>query len=426
MHCGGYEEGNEAAGQPGDEAKRLRGEEATREMALPISYHWRNLFTRRTTTVLTVLVVMVVVAALSWILGFGAALRSSLHVARDPRKLIVLRAGSTSESNSALTIPEYNKLTQLANVDQDPATGTPLISPEMLVQVSLPRIGGGRRGDANVAVRGVTPIAFQVHTIVKLVAGSQFGTGGQELIVGRRAAEQFGGLQLGDTVNLGFGSNRGYKVVGMFTADGGPLESEIWGYLPSLMNAYNRSMYSSAALRIRTAADPQAVVDQVRGPAIALDGKTESAYWTEQTSLVMVYMSIVGVLVGVMAVAAVFAIANTMFAAVAGRTREIAMLRTIGFRRGHILLGFILEAVLQALLGGILGCVACAAWLRFIGRTKDVYGASSFTTLAFDIRLTAPVVVAALAVVTVVGALGAYVPARRAARLDVITALRQA
>jgi putative ABC transport system permease protein len=395
-------------------------------MALSFSYHWRHLCARKTTTVLTVLVITVVVGALSWILGFGAALQHSMRVARDAHKVIVLRPGSTAESNSALTVPDYNKLTQLADLAQDPTTGMPLISPEMMVQISLPRIGGGRKGEANVAVRGVTPVAFQVHTNVKLVAGTLFGTGGQELIVGKRAAEQFGGLHIGETVNLGFADNRGYKVVGMFTADGGPLESEIWGYLPSLLNAYNRTMYSSAGLRVRADADPQRVLEQIRGPAITLDAKTESAYWNEQTHLVMLYMSIVGVLVGIMALAAVFAIANTMFAAVAGRTREIAMLRTIGFRRRQILSGFMLEAVLLALLGGGLGCLACEGWLQSVGHTKDVYGASTFTTMAFDIRLTPMVVMIALGVVTVVGALGAYMPARRAAALDVIAALREA
>ncbi len=394
-------------------------------MALPLTYHWRHLFVRRTTTLLTMAVVAAVVAALTWILGFAFALQSSLAVARDDHKLMVLRRGSTSESMSAIPIADYNKLTQVIGVARDPNTGTPLISPEMLVQVSLPRQRDGGRTSANLAVRGVTPIALQVHRNVRLT-GPLFSTGTQEIIVGAKAAAQFQGLELGDFVNLGFGNDRGYKVVGYFTADGGPMESEIWGYLPSLLNAYNRTMYSSAALRVDPGTDPDSVIEQIAGPAIQLDAKTEAEYWTKQTGRVRAYLSIVATLVLVMGIAAACSIANTMYALVAGRVREIAMLRTIGFSRRQILVGFVLEAVLLSVLGGAVGCAACAAWLGLAGHTKDIYGASSFSTLAFDIRLTPLVIVVALAAVTAVGALGAFLPARRAARVEVITALREA
>ena len=216
-------------------------------------------------------------------------------------------------------------------------------------------------------------------------------------------------------MNLGYGSDRGYKVVGYFTAGDGPFESEIWGYLPSLMNAYNRTGYSSAALRLNDGADAAAVVREIDGPAIAMTAQTERDYWNKQSALIRVYMTIVGALVVIMAVAARFAIANTMFAAVAGRMREIAMLRTIGFRRGQILAGFVLEAVLLALLGGSVGCLACGLWLEFVGRTKDMFGATTFTTLAFEIRLTPTIVGLALGIAAVVGALGALVPAWRSA-----------
>ncbi len=392
-------------------------------MALPLSYHWRSLLVRRTTTTLTVLVIAAVVGTLSWMLGFAAALESSLSVASDDRKLIVIRRGATSETTSALPVADYNKLNQLTDLARAPG-GDALLSPEMIVQVSLPRLRDGGRTQANVAVRGVTLRAFDVHRTVKPL-GPVFSTGGQEVIVGLRTAQQFGGLQLGDLISLGYGSNRGYKVVGYFSAAGGPLESEIWAYLPSLMNAYNRTMYSSAALRLRDGADAPAVVQEIAGPAIEMTAQTERDYWDKQSARIRVYLLIVAALVAVMALAAVFAIANTMFAAVAGRTREIAMLRTIGFKRGQILFGFVLEAVLLALLGGVVGCLACGMWLEFVGHTKDMYGTTSFTTLAFDIRLTPPIVAAALGVVALVGACGALMPAWRAARVRMISALRQ-
>ncbi len=394
-------------------------------MALPLIYHWRNVFVRPTTTALTILVVAAVVGLLGWILGFAVALRSALAVASDTRKIIVIRRGSTSEGTSALPPAEFNKLSQLTGLDRDPRTGQPLISPEMTVQVALPRKRDGGRTTANVAVRGVDPErALAVHRNVRLL-GPLFATGTQEIIVGVKAAEQFAGLQPGDVVNLGFGEDRGYKVVGFFTADGGPLESEIWGYLPSLMNAYGRNAYSSAALRVAPDADPQDVIRQIEGPAIQLTARTEAAYWNDQLRLVRGYLAIVTALVLVMSVAAVCSIANAMFSSVAGRTREIAMLRTIGFGRGRIVMGFVLEAVLLALLGGVLGCGLCLAWLQFVGRTKDMLGATSFTTLAFEIRLTPPIAAAALGAVVLFGAVGACVPAWRASRVQAVSVLRE-
>jgi putative ABC transport system permease protein len=394
-------------------------------MALPISYHWRNLFVRKTTTLMTVLVIASVVGVFAYMLGFAASLRASMAMASDEHKVIVIKRGATAESNSAIPTDEFVKLAQVNETAVDPKTSEPLQSPEMLVQVSLPRLRDGGRTFANVAVRGVTDKAFAVHNTVKLTEGRMFDTGGREVIVGRGAQSQFGGLAIGDTINLGYGGDRGYKIVGVFTAEGGPLESEIWGYLPSLTNAYNRSMYSSVNLRLRPDADAKAVVAKIQGPAIQLQAQTEPDYWNEQSRLIRVYLGIAYALVTIMCIAAICSIANTMYAAVSGRTREIAMLRTIGFSGRQILTGFVLESVLLSLIGGILGCLACQAWLSFVGSTKDMFGATTFTTLAFQIRLTPLAIAAALVSVVVVGAIGALPPAVRASRVQVISALRE-
>jgi len=393
-------------------------------MAMPLAYHWRNLFVRKTTTLLTVLVIAAVVSVFAWMLGFAGALSSSLSIASDDRKIIVIKRGATAESNSAIPVDEANKLSQVDDLAVDSATGEPLASPEMLVQVSLPRLRDGGRTSANVAVRGVTEKAFKVHGVVKPL-GRIFMTGEREVIVGQATARQFAGLNVGDVIQLGYGSDRGYKVVGHFSAGGGPLESEIWGYLPSLMNAYNRSMYSSVNLLLREGADPAASIEQIKGPAIQLNGQTEREYWAAQSRLMRVYLGIASALVAIMAIAAVFSIANTMFSSVAGRTREIAMLRTIGFSGGQILLGFVLESVLLSLLGGGVGILACLGWLTFVGSTKDMFGATTFTTQAFDIHVTPLIIVVSLAAVALVGVLGALVPASRAARLQVVGALRE-
>jgi ABC-type lipoprotein release transport system permease subunit len=393
-------------------------------MGLPVIYHWRSLFVRRTTTVMTILVVAAVVGVFTWMISFASALNSSLATAGDSQKLIILKQGATAESNSALPVDEFNKLTQLSEVETDPELDEVLISPEMVVQVALPRIGDGGRTTGNIAVRGVTARAFKVHRSIKLPS-QVFSDGAREVIVGAIAASQFAGLEMGSSINLGYGGDRSYKIVGHFSAGGGPMESEIWGYLPSLMDAYNRTMYSSASARLRADADPQAVIKKIEGPSIQLTAQTEHDYWQEQSRMIRVYLALTSILVAGMCVAAILSIANTMFSAVAGRTREIAMLRTIGYSRRHILSGFLMEAVFLSVLGGALGCIACAAWLGAIGNTKDMFGAATFTVMAFEIRMSSITVGWALASVLVVGTAGAFVPALRAGRMDVVTALRE-
>ncbi|MEK6799183.1 MAG: FtsX-like permease family protein [Planctomycetota bacterium] len=393
-------------------------------MALPLSYHWRSLFVRKTTTVLTVLVIAAVVGVFTWMIGFAGALRRSMSVADDAGKILVLKRGATSESNSAIPVDEFNRLTQLTDVARDESSGEALVSPEMMVQVSLPRLRDRGITWGNVAVRGVTEKAFRVHRNVRPL-GAVFKPGSREVIVGRAATKQFGGLQIGDRIQLGYGSDREYTVVGHFFADGGPAESEIWAYLPSLMDAYSRTLYSSGALRLRDGADADAVIGHIEGPSIQLQARTERAYWSEQSRTIEIYLMLSYVLVAVMSLAAVFSIANTMFAAIAGRTREIAMLRTIGYSGSQIMIGFIIESIFLALLGGVVGCLGCLAWLELIGNTKDMFGATTFTTLAFEINLHVATVLCALATVAIVGVAGALIPAYRAAKIEVISALRE-
>ncbi|MBI1825307.1 MAG: ABC transporter permease [Planctomycetes bacterium] len=394
-------------------------------MALPLKYHWRNLFVRKATTVLTILVIAAVIGVFTWVTGFNSALKSSLAVASDDRKILVLKRGSTSETNSAIPVDEYAKLNQLTEMARDPNSNEPLLSPEMMTQLSRPRIRDEGKTWGNIAMRGVTDAAFKVHSNVKLISGRQFSTGAQELIVGATTARQFSGLNIGDELQLGYSGNREYTIVGTFSASGGPMESEVWGYLPSLLNSYNRTMYSSAALRIKDGVDPERVLKEIEGPAIQMSAWTEPAYWKAQTENIGKYLVVTSILVTAMALAAIFSIANTMFSMVAGRTREVAMLRTIGFSQTAILAGFVIEAVFLSVIGGILGCIGCMAWLAEMGNTKDMFGASSFTSLAFDIHLTAWTVGTALAAVVIVGVVGALVPAMRASRVAVISALRE-
>ncbi|MFO0972069.1 MAG: ABC transporter permease [Phycisphaerae bacterium] len=394
-------------------------------MALPLSYNWKNLLARKTTTLLTCLVIAAVVGVFTWMLGFQSALSHSLSVASDGEKLIVLKQGSTSETNSAILPEDEKKLAQLAEVAVE--NGEPLRSQEMIVQVSLPRKRDGGATHANVAVRGVSEAAFRVHRNVRLVEGRMFTPGLEECIVGLQARKQFAGLEpAGGVIHVGYSNNRGYKIVGYFSADGGPMESEVWAPVTLLLNAFNRTMYSSVSLRLKPGADAAAVIERIEGPGIELTAQTEPQYWQEQSKYIRTYLIIVGSLVAIMSLAAVFAIANTLYSTTAGRTREFAMLRTIGFSRVQILTAVILESLFLALLGGAVGCLGCEAYLALLGNTKDMFGASTFTTLGFEIHLTPAVVGLALALVSGVAVVGGLFPAYRASRLQPVEALREA
>lgn len=391
-------------------------------MPLPIKYHWRNLFVRKTTTILTVLLISAVLGTFTWLLGFIFALNGSLSVASDGSKIIVLQRGALSETNSSISTEEFNRLNQLGEIEE--VDGVRLASPEMFVQVSLPRIRDGGKTYSNVAVRGVTEVALNVHRNVRLL-DRMFSTSEPEVIVGRGAARQFGGLELGSKIKLGFAANREYTVAGYFTADGGPMESEIWGYLPSLQSAYGRSGYSAASLRLRAGAKAEEVVKQIEGAAIQLGAQTETDYWSKQSENVRNYQLVCKILVATMGIAAMFAITNTMYAFVAGRTREIAMLRTIGYTGGQVLRGFIVESIMLSLLGGVVGCVGCQVYLAIAGNTKDMFGSNTFTAMAFEIRVGPMLIAISLASVAVLGVIGAFFPARRAARINVLGALRE-
>ncbi len=388
-------------------------------------YNYRHLLAHKTTSMMTMLVIAAVVGLACWLLSFSNALEASLAVAADETKIIILKQGSTSESNSSIPIEDFHRLDQLTDVARNPITGQALISPEMMVQAYLPRLRDGGKTNGNVAVRGVTEVAFDVHTNVRLVEGRRFSVGNPEVIVGLQASKQFGGLLIGEKVSLGSGNDRAFTVVGYFSADSGPMESEVWGYLPALMNASNRQMYSSAYVRVKEGAKAEDVIERIAGPAIEMHAQTEADYWKFQSLGIRGYLFVASLLAAVMGIAAVLSIANTMYATVAGRTQEVAMLKTIGYPKRSILASFLVESALLSLTGGVIGCLGCVLWLNVVSNTKDMFGFFTFTTLAFEISLSPSAAIIALVSVTFVGMAGSLFPAWRAAKIPVVSALRE-
>jgi putative ABC transport system permease protein len=390
-------------------------------MALPLIYNWRNLLVRKLSTTLTFTVVTLIVAVLAVLLSFAAGIRASLGASGSALNVVALQTGATAESTSIVRPNESARLIQTPGVRRN-AAGEPMISQELCVQTNIPRRSAGG-AQANVAVRGVDPTAFDVHPEVKLIEGRMFESGPLEVIVGNAARDRFMDLQVGGHVVMGKTSNRSYKVVGVFEAGGGALESEIWAGRTTLSDSFDRRFVSSVVLRLEEEAQVEDALHYIQGPVVKLKAKRELDYYADLASKSEEIVLLTTILITLMAIGAVFAVANTMYAAVDGRRREIAMLRTLGFSRTAIISSFLVESLLVCL-------TACAVGLlmsSFVtGTRQDYLSDTTWTVLAYELKMTPQIILAALALSTFVGVTGALAPAVRASRTRIIEALRKA
>lgn len=390
-------------------------------MALPLSYNLRNLGARRMSAALTLIVIAVVVMVFAVLLSYAAGIRASLRASGSPRNVLVLKPGATAESTSIIRQFEADKVVQAPGIAFSEG-GEPLISRELCVQTNVPRKDGGA---ANVAVRGLDGVGFVVHSDLRIVEGRVFEQGAMECIVGRAASERFAGLRVGDEVSLGRAANRMFRVVGVFTSGGGALESEIIAGRTMLNDAYQRGYYSSLLVRLEDASRADDAIRYINGSAVALEAKRETQYYDDLSKRMREIVQITVVLTTIMAIGAAFAVANTMFAAVDARRREIAMLRTIGFSRGAILASFVFEALC---IGGC-GCaagLALSVLLSSVSGSQDFLSDTTWTVMTFDMRVTPGIAAAAISVTVLVSVLGAAFPAIRASRVRLIDALRRA
>lgn len=390
-------------------------------MILPFTYNWRNLLVRKLSTTLTLVIVAVVVFVLAVLLAFALGIRDSLTASGSSRNLLILKPGATAESTSIILPHEASRVVQAPNIASDSA-GNMLVSQEICVQTSILR--RGPEGNlANVAVRGVDGEAFLIHDDVKIVEGRRFDSGAMEVIVGKAARQRYQDLEVGGELSLGRLGTRTFKVVGIFEAGGGALESEIWAQRSIIADAYQRQVVSSIVVRLNDEQHAAEAIAYINGPAVNLKATTETEYYEKLAKTTRQIVGLTTVLIGIMAVGAIFAVANTMYSAVDGRRREIAMLRTIGFSRFAIILSFILESLLICLLACALGL---AATTLLSGMRQDYMSDRTYTVLAFDLRVTSDIVISALTVAVFVGVVGALAPAIRASRTRIIDALRKA
>jgi putative ABC transport system permease protein len=387
-------------------------------VALPIIYNLRSVTTRWASSLVAIIgiagAVAVFVAMLAMARGFQATLVSS----GLPQNAIVEQAGADSEMTSAVEMPALRAIEDAPHVAR--LDNMPLVSPEVVVIASLPLRAGD--GDANVQMRGVASRVLRVRDNVRISQGRFFTRGLYEIVVGKHAAVAYSGLDLGSSVRIGPGT---WKVVGIFDAGGSAFDSEIWADADVLNGNYQRpaGVFQSATVRLNSPDDfPAFQAALQHDPRLQVQAVREPEYYASQSRTVTTLITVLGGLVAaVMGLGAVLAALNTMYSAVSERSREIAVLRAIGFGSGSIVLSFLSESLWIALIGGILGCLVV---LPINGITTGTMNWQTFAHLSFAFRITADLLGLGLAFALIMGLLGGLPPALRAARANVATTLR--
>jgi ABC-type lipoprotein release transport system permease subunit len=389
-------------------------------MAIPISYNVRNIVQRPMSTFATTIGIALVVTILIGAFALASGFQAALVETGSPANLMILRTGADSEISSGVSRDAANILRALPDVATGP-DGRPLASAEMVVLINQPRLG--QAGSSNVTVRGIDPSGLTLRDRVAIVAGRMFTPGTDEVIVARRMAGRFANCGIGDKLRFG---QRDFSVVGHFTAGGSGFESEIWGDNAVLMPALDReNAFQSVTLRMRDPSRFAALKQQLEGdPRLGVQVRTERDFYAEQSRLMSIIMRVGGIFITlIMAVGAIFGAMNTMYAAVGQRTREIAVLLTLGFTPGAIVASFLIESVMIALLGGILGSLLA---LPINGITTSTTNWASFSEVAFAFRVTPTGIVVGLAFAAVMGLIGGFLPALRAGRQSLAASLRAA
>lgn len=387
-------------------------------MRIPLKYILRSSSSRRLTTVITVVGIALVVFVFTAVLMMAHGVQETLRSTGSDDNLIVARKAAMSEIMSILDREAAGIISTLPEVARAP-DGRPISSREVVVVINLDKFGAA--GISNVTVRGVEEAAFALRPQVKVVEGRMFRWGAREVIAGSGITRRFVGAQIGGKIKFG---GDFWTVVGIFDAEGSGFDSEAWGDSRQIMDAFRRSSFSTVTVRLK---DPDDL-----SPVLAAFGadnrlqyfapKREKRFFEEQSEMMATFIRILGVFVTIIfSIGATIGAMITMYGAVANRTVEIGTLRALGFYRRSILLAFLGESFVLSLAGGLLG-LGLASLLQFFSISTLNFG--SFSELAFSFVLSPSIVAMALGFSLLMGFIGGFLPAVRAARLDIIQALR--
>jgi ABC-type antimicrobial peptide transport system permease subunit len=346
-----------------------------------------------------------------------AGLKKTLVSTGEHDNVVVIRKGAETEVQSAIDRNQASIMEMHPSVAIG-ADGRPLASKEEVVLISLVKISSNK--PSNVVIRGVSPTGLGLRPQVKLVAGRMFKAGSSEIIVGSSVAKGFSGTQIGEHLRF---AQRDWTVVGTFDAGGSGFDSEIWGDVDQLMQSFRRTSYSSMVVRLaQTNLLDRFKADIDVDPRLADEAKREQAFYSDQSKALSTFINILGfTLSTIFSIAAMIGAMITMYASVANRVAEIGTLRALGFKRINVLAAFLVEAMLLALVGGIAG-LGCAALMQFASFSTTNF--QTFADLSFRFILTPTIVVKTLAFSVTMGLIGGFLPAMRAARMNIVDALR--
>jgi putative ABC transport system permease protein len=388
-------------------------------MKVPFSYIFRNLWTRKVTTLLTAGGMALVVFVFAAVLMLDAGLKKTLVSTGSYDNAILLRQSAQTEIQSAVSRDQASLIETLPEVARG-TDGAPLVSKETLVLTQIPKKGSDK--PANIVVRGLPPLGFTLRPQVHLVEGRLFRPGSSEIIVGRSIADGFDGVEIGQSQRF---AGREWVVVGVFDGGKSAFDSEVWGDVEQMMQAFRRTSYSSVIARLRERGAFDAFRERVAtDQRLTLDVKQEPVFYEEQSRQLSTFISILGITLSVIfSIGAMIGAMITMYAAVSSRTGEIGTLRALGFRRSSILAAFLLESILLALVGGLVGLAIASGLQAFTITTMNW---QSFSQLAFGFHLTPGIVVTTLAFSVFMGLVGGFLPSVRAAQLEIVDSLRAA
>ena len=389
-------------------------------MKIPFAYIWRSLWARRLTTALTLGGIALVAFVFAAVLMLSRGVEDTLIEAGSIDNAIALRKSANSELVSQIDRDGANILKTFPEVATLP-NGKPFASTEVYVIINLSKKGSNDMG--NVSVRGISPEALQLRPQVKLIQGRWFTFGTQEIILGKNIARQFQKCELGQEIRFGDAS---WRIVGYFDAQGAAFDSEIWGDVEQMGAAFGRPVFSSATFRLTSPEAFEAAKLRIQqDPRLAyVELKRERDYYEEQSKLMSGFIRILGLVVTVIfSIGAMIGAMITMYAAVANRTVEIGTMRALGFKRRSVLGAFLIESILLSIVGGAIG-IALASLMSFVRISTTNFG--TFSELAFGFTLAPSVIVSTLVFALLMGIAGGFLPAVRASRLNILSALRSA
>ena len=388
-------------------------------MAVPLSYSFRSLWTRRLTTVLTASGMALVVFVFTSILMLAQGLQTTLVETGSYDNVIAIRKGSGTEVQSGIDRLQASVLETSPEVATGP-DGRRLVAKEVVVLITLPKRGSDK--PSNVMIRGVSAASLAMRPQVRIIEGRMPRPGSSEIMAGQSMTHRFKGGGVGETIRFGM---RDWTVVGIFDAGNTGFSSELWGDVDQLMQAFRRPVYSSVLFKLYDASLFDQVKERIeKDPRLTVEVKRENRYYLDQSEMMAKFLRILGIsLTIIFSLGAIIGAMITMYAAVATRTTEIGTMRALGFQRRSILGAFLFEALLLGLLGGGSG-LAIASLMQLI--TVSTVNFQTFSELAFRFTLTARIALSALAFALIMGFVGGVLPAVRAAKMNIVEALRSA